>query len=192
MDDEAGVRSEVRKLVWSGFHDGADRIAEIVGDEIYGGGLDAEELRAKVAEEFASKRAAEATWPAETDCDRLDRVFDQLEAEGIIALQNAGMTQSDGLDDVSQVYAESGGDGKSRYGGYVFYHGQDLERVVAGGDLWLSVGAADGDKAKGVEIGRRVQAALAAAGFAVRWNGDLRTRIAVTGIKWQRRGPGNG
>jgi hypothetical protein len=49
-----------------------------------------------VESEFQRKAAAEASWPSETDCDRLDRVFDRLDEEGICALSNAGYTTSDG------------------------------------------------------------------------------------------------
>lgn len=186
--DEADVRRAVKMYVWTGFYE-AEEIEEIVGEEMFEPGeVDPDALRSMVAEEFAAKRAAEATWPAETDCDRLDRVFERLDAEGIIALQNAGMTQSDGLEDVTQVYHESGGDASSRYRGYCFYHGQDLERVVNGGELALAFGHVEGDdRAKDTAVGHEIKAALEAAGFAVRWPGDARTRLAVTGMKWQRR-----
>ena len=50
--------------------------------------------------------ATVTTWPAVTDCDRLDQAFAALNARGIIALQNAGYTQSDGYGDISQSYDE--------------------------------------------------------------------------------------
>jgi hypothetical protein len=82
-------------------------------------------LRAAVAPEFAKKAAAEPTWPECTDCDRLDVAFAELNSAGIIALQNAGMTMSDGLSDVAEVLRQRGRKGVR---GYCFYHGQDLDQ----------------------------------------------------------------
>ena len=44
---------------------------------------------------------------------------------------------SDGLSDISEYLAENGRDGIL---GYCFYHGQDLERAIAGGGLMLAFG----------------------------------------------------
>ena len=40
------------------------------------------------AKHSPSTAAAQATWPAETDCDRLDKAFADLEQHGIVARQN--------------------------------------------------------------------------------------------------------
>src|SRR5262249_28086762 len=93
-------------------------------------------LRSQTAQKSAEKEAEEATWGSVTDCDRLDQVFDSLEEQGILALQNAGYTQSEGISDVSELYHDAGSE-QSGIVGYCFYHGQDLERVMASGNLWL-------------------------------------------------------
>lgn len=49
-------------------------------------------VETEVARAFAHKRADEATWPLETDFDRLAIAFDRLDAAGIIALHRAGYT----------------------------------------------------------------------------------------------------
>jgi hypothetical protein len=176
----------IRRYVWSGLYD-PEEVAIIVGEEMSEPEqFDEDWLQAQVEQEMARKRAEEATWPATTDCDRLDRVFEALEAQGIIVEQDAGLTKSDGLEDVTEVYEDSGGE-KSGIVGYCFYHGQDLDHVMASGELWLAFGDFRGDNQRGVEIGRRIQRALEDAGFTVKWNGSIGQRILIKGIRWQRR-----
>src|SRR5262245_38209180 len=187
MNNESVALAAVRRHVWSGFHD-ADEVAEIITESIFWRNeIDQNWLRTEIEKAFGQKRAEEETWPEVTDCDRLDRVLELLEQQGILALQNAGYTQSDGLSDVAQLYHETGGQG-SGIEGYCFYHGQDLERVMESGELWLAFGHMSGEDEPGVQIGRRINKAFTEAGFVVEWDGSIKTRLLVKGIRWQRRG----
>ena len=185
-EDKAAVIRAVRLHVRAGFHD-ADEIAQIVDETVLEPGrVDQKWLRRVIADAFADKRRDEASWPAETDCDRLDALFDALDDDGIVALQNAGYTQSDGLSDVTEAYHDAGG-AKSGITGYCFYHGQDLERVVESGDLWLAFGDFGGNDDKGARVGRRVRKLAEAKGFKVTWDGSVKTRLLIKGIDWKRR-----
>ena len=185
-DDKDAVIEAVNFHVRSGFPD-ADEIAEIIDETVLEPGeVDQDWLRTVIAGAFAEKQREEATWPKETDCDRLDQLFDALNEDGIIALQNAGYTQSDGISDVTEEYLEAGVE-DSGVTGYCFYHGQDLERVVESGDLWLTFGDIDGDDDKGIQIGHRIKKAAEAKGFEVEWDGSIETRLLMKGIDWKRR-----
>src|SRR5437763_809008 len=76
----------IKTWVWSGFYSPAE-VQEMIEDILED---DADEalLRAAVEPEFEKKAAAEKSWPAITDCDRLDRAFEELDARGVVALQN--------------------------------------------------------------------------------------------------------
>lgn len=186
MSKEAKAQEAVRRYVWSGFY-GTDEIIEIIDESIFRPGeIDQTWLRGEIKKAFRKKRAEEKKWPEVTDCDRLDEVFETLEEQGILALQNACYTQDDGLADIAQFYEEEGGE-DSGIEGYCFYHGQDLERVMDSGELWLTFGHVDGDAEQGVAIGRRIQEVFAKAGFDVLWDGSINTRLMVKGIHWQRR-----
>jgi hypothetical protein len=145
-------------------------------------------IGASSAAEVAAKREAERTWPAVTDCDRLDRAFQALERHGIIALHRAGFTQSDGLDEVEEDYREAGGEA-SNYAGHCFYTEQDQEGALDGDGMYIGFGHLTGDDAKGVEVGRLLRAALEREGLAVEWDGTIKSRLYVKGFRWQRRGP---
>jgi hypothetical protein len=137
--------------------------------------------------EFAALEEEKKHWPAVTDCDKLDAVFRALNERGLIALQNAGYTQSDGYDDVRDTH-ESYPD-KLKLTGYCFYHGQDLARAVDGDGLYLAFGPIDPrkEKTEGPVIGSWVVEELKRAGFDVDWNGSFEQRIRVRNIDWKRR-----
>ncbi|UYK66619.1 hypothetical protein NG831_21435 [Xanthomonas sacchari] len=147
-ESDAYVYDEIRKWVWSGFYS-QDEIQEMLED-ILEDDCDETMLRASVASQWQAKQQAEQTWPAQTDCDRLDALFERLHEAGICALANAGYTMSDDHVEVNQAVA---GAPDRRYHGYCFYHGQDMERAIDGGGLMLAFG--DLDRARGGGSGGR-------------------------------------
>lgn len=181
-DTDTYILDCIRVWVWSGFYD-AERVDEMI-DDVLEDDADEDLLRAAVAPEFARKAAAEAQWPATTDCDRLDQAFAALDAGGIIALQNAGYSMSDGLDEVSEVLAQRGRRGVV---GYCFYHGQDLERALDGQGLSIAFGALADETALKTAVGERICALLRHHGFSVEWDGDPERRIALPRFDWKRR-----
>jgi hypothetical protein len=180
------LRVAVRNAVWSGFYT-QEEVAEMLTDWIEDDEGDPDEAALGVAlqKEFADKKAAEATWPRVTDCDRLDRAFADLRAKGIIALQNAGYTMSDGLYDVGEALAQVGRKGIR---GYCFYHGQDLERALDRMGLMLAFGSLDDEPTRKIEVGQTVQAALQEVGLVVEWKGDPESRLQLPLLDWKRRG----
>ncbi len=190
VDDWAEILHCVRRCVWSGLYDPEE--VTIILAESWGllGNSGEARLRTEVEKEFANKRLEEATWPATTDCDRLDAVFAELESLGIVVEQDAGLTKSDGLEIVTETYEDAVADGEAAgIVGYCFYHGQGLERVMECGELWLAFGDFFGDDERSAEIGQQLQLALQNAGFVVEWDGAVTHRMLVRGIRWQRRNP---
>jgi hypothetical protein len=76
--------------------------------------------------------------PLVTDCDRLDDGFGALVGRGLVALQTAGHTRSDGYDGVMKAFRNRT-DAQSVIG-YCFFHGPDLKWAVAGGGLYIALG----------------------------------------------------
>lgn len=185
---EADIRTWVHSYVWSGEYD-QDEIVLLIEDQL-GEDDEFEErwLRRVIRTEVTAKRKAEKTWPEVTDCDRLDRAFDALEGQGIIAIHRAGFTQSEGLYEVEELYNEAGGK-ESNYAGHCFYTDQDQEGAINGGGLYIGFGHLSGSDAKGVEVGQLLRKALETEGLTVEWDGSIKTRIYLKGFRWQRRGP---
>ncbi len=181
------VLREIDGLVRGGFEERA-RIIEVFCEEMYAPGeLDEAEVIAAVDAAYAALARDKATWPATTDCDKLDRVFVALNARGIIALQYAGDTQSDGYDDVREAYHRRSD--RDQVIGYCFYHGQDLERAVHGGGLYLAFGPMDANNEEtgGPRIGAMIVEEFSRVGLEVQWNGTFRQRICLPAIDWKRR-----
>ena len=187
-DDEKFLQHTIRVWVWGGFYD-RERAAEHLEDLFTDDpemAADRAAIEKALAAEFAKKATAEKTWPKETDCDRLDRVFEALNAGGICALQNAGYTQSDGFSDVSEVIHEQG---RENFRGYCFYHGQDLERAVNGRVLLLAFGDLDQSDAQSIAIARAIVDALKKERFTATWDGSVKQRIDIRNMDWKRRTP---
>lgn len=166
--------------VWSGFYSPDDVLSEID----YMTEVDKELLKAVARSEFAKKANAEASWTEQTDCDRLDEAFQILNSNGIIALQNAGYTMSDGLSDVSMVECDRG---RENVKGYCFYHSQNLEKAILGKGLSLAFGDLDGNEIKTVEIGNIIKQTLEEKGFTVKWNGDPQVKLNIPNFDWKRK-----
>jgi len=151
------------------------------------GALDPDEVAAAVAAAVEAWRAEQASWPPITDCDRLNAAFANLTAHGVIALHNAGYTQSDGYDDFLQAYRHY--PDRSAVVGYCFYTAQDLERAVRGEGLMLAFGPANAadEVSEGPSIGANIQKALERAGLEVAWDGTFSRRIHIPHMVWQRR-----
>lgn len=175
------ILEAIRVAVWSGFCD-ADDVDQII-DDIIEDGADEALLRAAIAPEFEKKAQAELSWPALTDCDRLNTAFAAASESGFVALHNAGYTMSDGLSDVSEAAAAS--DTPAPY--YCFYHGQDVQRAINGGGLFVAFGAFAGDAAAKLDAGRALSRYLKDAGLEVTWNGDPETRLCISTFDWKRR-----
>jgi hypothetical protein len=178
---------EISAMVRSGFYT-KDDLMPIFCEEMYAPGeLIPDEVASALDSEFARLAEEQHSWPAVTDCDRLDEAFLAMNSRGVIALQNAGYTQSDGYDDFIQALDESSD--KSAIFGYCYYHGQDLERAVRGCGLYLSFGPTDPktETTKGVEVGRIIQEEISKVGLPVKWDGGFSTRIYIPRLTWQRK-----
>lgn len=150
--------------------------------------IKAEELRSYV-EEFLRRsctRQAEAqkSWPALTDCDRLDTAFAKLESQNILCRQNFSINLSNALAEIWDEIRRAEGRGRE-IRGFVFYHEQDVGSAMAG-NLYLSFGSIEEEELADREIGSVIIRTLEENGLNVQWGGSLDERISVQ-IDWKRR-----
>jgi hypothetical protein len=194
MSDEDSRRHLLARLecvVRGGFEDEAELLEELaqwVEDEL--GESDSalvETLAAHARKLFQAQRIREAGWSEPTLNDAIDSAFEELNGRGIIAMENAGYTMSEGWSDVNEVASYQ--DTPPR--GAVFYHGQDLERGVAGEGLMLAFGAYEDDATKheaaSLAIAREVCEVLGRHGVRTEWNGSVSERIQIPPFEWRKR-----
>lgn len=192
---DADIRGDLRDYIRTRVATTDDDVDDIVEGawDVFGEEVDEEELTAAAQEiareEIAAHAAGQATWPATTDCDRLDAAFGELDAAGIVARQNFTCCNNCGM---AEIGGEVAPDQIDDIRGYAFYHEQDTERAAESGGLFLSYGAfrrkpdTVADPAQMAAVGQDVVSALRRHGLTVRWDGDIDRRIHVA-LTWQRR-----
>ena len=191
-DDEsilADMRDQIRRDVAAGFDDSATIARSAV--EVFESEMPAESLQphaqAFVEDAIADHINRQQSWPAPTDCDRLDAAFSALESQGIVARQHFSCCGTCGSSEIwDEIDAFGRGGGRAR--GYAFYHVQDTDGAVEGGGLFLNYGACEDGEAQALGIGREIVAALEQHGLRTDWDGSWNRRIGVT-LDWKRRWP---
>lgn len=136
-------------------------------------------IREETALYFQAHYAEQRFWP-ETDCDRLDEAFAELDRVNILTFHNFMCCQTCGHNEIANWVED-------RTRGYVFYHQQDTESVVRKGYLYLAYGAVSGKEKESLQIAEEACEILRKHGLEVDWNGTVRTRICVRNISWKRR-----
>lgn len=127
--------------------------------------------------ELKSIKLSAAEWRAAKV--HVDRVFDQLTQQKIVALQDAGTTQDDGFADCSEVFRERGGLDAGLIG-FCFYTRQDLNRAKRSSQLSLGFwGAPDGADKPTQVLADKIVDAFRQNGFIVDWSGSPRIRPTV-------------
>jgi hypothetical protein len=132
----------------------------------------------------ARQTEAQKTWPALTDCGRLDAAFAELESQNILCRENFSINLSNALVEIwDEIRRAEGGGREIR--GFVFYHEQDIGSAMAG-NLYLSFGSIERQEPTDRAIGTVVIRTLKKNGLNVEWSGSLDERISVQ-IDWKRR-----
>jgi len=176
----------VKVQVAAGYASFDDIVDEAV--EVFDGALpDPQALRAAATaiteQSIAAHVLDQAQWPEQTDCDRLDAAFAELDGLGILARQHYSCCGTCGSNDIR---IEMGRATAAR--GFTFFHIQDTEHAVGGEFLYLSYGSATADRSDAVAIGREVVDTLSRHGLRPSWDGRHVNRIGLP-LTWQRRRP---
>jgi hypothetical protein len=143
------------------------------------------EIKQLTADLLIAHQAEQQTWEAVTDCDRLDRAFASLNAQGIVARQHFSCCNTCGHAEIwEEVEAE---ETNHPVQGYVFYHFQSTENAVDAGKLYLTYGTVEENEQALARVAERCVAELRHSGLNATWGGDSYSAILVDGIVWQKR-----
>lgn len=182
------LEDEIRLQVKVGYGS-REEIIEAAADMFNESFEDHQELRrlavrlteSALAEHYIEQR----TWVYETDCDKLDEAFAELDRNGIVARQNYTCCQTCGHTEINYELGKTSVHRRVR--GYVFFHQQDAEHVATSDNLYLAYGTLAGTDDDAVAIAHEVVSVLRRFGLAVEWNGMIHKRIGIKEIHWQRR-----
>ena len=181
------LRDKIRRDVAGGFDD-EDVILTNVADyfeEEIDPALVRREAPRILREVLAEHVRAEASWPAVTDCDRIDAAFAALEQDGIIARQNFTCCMTCGSNEIWEEVQAAKDAGLPAHG-YAFYHVQDTDAAVEGSGIYLAYGACEEGEAAALGVAKDIVEALQAQGLYPDWDGRWDQRIAVP-LDWKRR-----
>jgi hypothetical protein len=133
---------------------------------------------------IAQHARQQATWPATTDCHRLDAAFAKLEAAGVLCRQDFTLEDEHGHE---ELQAEIDDEEKSgvRVRGFTYFSMQAGDEVLAGGKLRLRFGVCEGSAEEAEDIGLEVATALHRHGLKVIWDGKAETPILVDMV-WRK------
>ena len=181
------LRESIRRDVSTGFYDEDAILTHAV--DAFEEEFEPAELRREaqrlLREALAEHKQAQRTWPARTDCDRLDDAFTALEAKGVISRQHFTCCGTCGSTEIwDEIDAVHKAGRPTR--GYAFYHVQDTERAAEGGGLYLNYGACEEGEEAALAVAKDIVTYLEAHGLRTEWDGSWGQRIAVS-LDWKRR-----
>ena len=162
-----------------------DNALEAVEDEGWEKEISDEWIRETLTNAYEKHEQKSKAWQRPTDTDKLHAAFDHLCRGKIVALHNAGYTQSDAIYDIQDVWQDLEDEGIKPIG-YCYYHGQDLERVIETGELTIGFyGERKNNDKEAIIIGNKVVDALKKQGFEINWDGSASKRIVIENFNWQ-------
>jgi uncharacterized protein len=105
-------------------------------------------------------------------------IFEELNRSGLIALADAGYTQSDGFSDCAQALHDH--PAPHSIAGFCFYTRQDINTAKQTSQLYLGIwGAPEGGDNETIAIGQQVIQAFKRHGFEVYWNETAAVRPCI-------------
>lgn len=193
MDDE--IKEIVWNEVWFGINPKEEIISIVFDNFLDDEAPDEFELEKEIDRVFGLKSKNEKSWKPreERDFYRLSCAFNNLHLDGIIAIHNAGYTQSDCFGSVEKVMKQVD---ESKIKGYCFYSEQDIEGLIpkyscteinqTKEKLLIGFGTFEKSNSLKKEIANAIVAKLNQYGFNVIWNGDVNEKIEVNDFLWQK------
>ena len=179
------MTEEITREIKIGFRDSAEAV-ESICDMFYKEKVDTPWVIKTVAAAYRRRLVEQTSWPAITDFDRLVKVFDRLNSNGIIALHNAGVMMEDGIEDAGEIRKQLQAK-QFPCRGLCCYDSQAIEGAIDGQALYLTFGDFDNNARACVRIGKEIEAALREAGFKTSWDRTCETRILIKPFVWRKR-----
>lgn len=170
----------------------AKQAVEIVSEEHTDSDLTSA-ARAVLAKLLVERQDEQRSWPAVTDCDRLDAAFEQLNALGIMARHHWACCSNCAAAEMPDEFDRIGGAWQGvPIVGYTCYHHQNTASAVEGDGLYLGFGSTERAPSEQVyqeqclKIAQTVCDVLVSHGLKVTWNGTYQQRPHVS-LHWQRK-----
>lgn len=118
--------------------------------------------------------------------NKLNKVFEQLNEENIIAVHYADYNNGSEISRVYELLQEIKEEGKQSEG-YCVYHEYDVERAMETGVLYLMYGCHNADDTETItKMGGRIVALLREQGFDAAINKEVAEEIIINNFVWDK------
>lgn len=118
--------------------------------------------------------------------NKLNKVFEQLNEENIIAVHYADYNNGSEISRVYELLQEIKEEGKQSEG-YCVYHEYDVERAMETGVLYLMYGCHNADDTQTItKMGERIVALLCEQGFDAAINKEVAEEIIINNFVWDK------
>ncbi|MBQ2832602.1 DUF6891 domain-containing protein [Methanobrevibacter sp.] len=155
------------------------------------GFFDVEEIREILEDQFIeeeidfSKRNIYLNDSDNINFNRLERVFEALASEDIVAIHNCGYDLDEGVGDAFELYVHLKNN-KFSPKGFCFYSFEDIEYSIWDEKLKITFGDFENSEEKALEIGKIVEDYLKAENFSIIWDGTVNNQIEINPFKWDK------
>jgi len=155
------------------------------------GFFDVEEIREILEDQFIeeeidfSKRNISLNDSDSINFNRLERVFEALASEDIVAIHNCGYDLDEGVGDAFELYVHLKNN-KFSPKGFCFYSFEDIEYSIWDEKLKITFGDFENSEEKALEIGKIVEDYLKAENFSIIWDGTVNNQIEINPFKWDK------
>jgi tetratricopeptide (TPR) repeat protein len=185
------IFERIEKKVLTGFEDPDEFIEDLI-DEVDSENWTDETpvtwMRKTVRDLYIRHEERSATWSHPTDVERLAEVFNRLCRDGILALHKTGFTQTEAIEEVTEVMNDMVLS-PDQIKGFCFYSGENVEELIyqESGSLHITFNSILLDDPQfGITIGNIIAGRLREQGFLFNWDGTMRSRIEILQFSWKK------
>ena len=116
---------------------------------------------------------------------KLERVFNNLASQDIVAIHNCGYDIEEGVGDAFELFVHLTNN-KFNPIGFCFYTFEDIEEAIFDNKLRITFGDFENNIDKAVEIGNTVAENLKEENFNIDWDGTVNNQIVIDPFSWDK------
>ncbi len=116
---------------------------------------------------------------------KLERVFNNLASQDIVAIHNCGYDIEEGVGDAFELFVHLTNN-KFNPIGFCFYTFEDIEEAIFDNKLRITFGDFENNIDKAVEIGNTVAENLKEENFNIDWDGTVNNHIVIVPFSWDK------
>ena len=116
---------------------------------------------------------------------KLERVFNNLASQDIVAIHNCGYDIEEGVGDAFELFVHLTNN-KFNPIGFCFYTFEDIEEAIFDNKLRITFGDFENNMDKAVEIGNTVAENLKEENFNIDWDGTVNNQIVIDPFSWDK------